>query len=100
MVRGSTQTYVGQTLYDANFAGFTTTDKARRFRNCITDLENGTVRIEMERTSSTDVRTLRGGFPNGQVRVIFQDDTYNAPKDTPATPNPFTWHWDNILVDV
>jgi hypothetical protein len=100
MLRGSSQTYTGPGQYDSNFDGFTTADKARRFRNCITDLENGTLSIEMERESSTEVRTLKGSFPNGAARVIFQDNTYDAPKDPPpiAVPSPFTWHWDNIAV--
>ena len=89
MLRGSTQTYTGPGNYDSNFDGFVTTDKARRFRNCITDLENGTVSIELERESSTEVRVLRGAFPNGPARVIFQDDTYDPPKD-PAVPGAET----------
>ena len=98
MFRGSTQTFVGQGTYDADFAGFTTSDKARRFRTCMTDLENGNIRFELERGSGTDVRDMQGSFPNGPARVIFQDDSYNSPKDVPATPNPFTWHWDNISI--
>jgi hypothetical protein len=102
MLRGSTVTYVGQSISDFDFAGFTTPDKAQRFRHCITDLENGTVRIQLGRPNGvTDTRTLSGSFPNGPARVIFQDDTYDAPKDsTPRPANPFTWHWDNILIDV
>jgi hypothetical protein len=98
MLRGSTQTYTGQSNYDSNFDGFTTSDKARRFRNCITDLENGTVRIELERESTTETRVLRGAMPNGAARVIFQDETYDAPKDPAPVPNPTTWHWDNIAI--
>ena len=100
MLRGSTQTYTGPGNYDSNFDGFVTTDKARRFRNCITDLENGTVRIDLERESTTETRVLRGAIPNGPARVIFQDETYDAPKDppSPAIQNPFTWHWDNIAI--
>lgn len=93
-LRGSTTTFVGQTVYDANFAGFTTTDKATRYRTCITDLENGTVRIE----SVVGTRTQRGSFPNGPSRVIFQDVTYDAPKDPASTNSLATWHWDNIEV--
>jgi hypothetical protein len=98
---GSSQTFVGTTVHDVNFDGFTVTDKAQRFRHCITDLENGTVRVELGRPTGAEVRTLRGSFTNGPARVIFQDDSYDPPKDPPAgVPNPFTWHWDNILVDV
>jgi hypothetical protein len=100
MLRGSTQTYTGPGVYDSNFDGFTTTDKARRFRTCITDQRNGTVRIELERETSTEVRVLRGSFPSGAARVIFQDNSYDPPKDPPTLPvsEPFTWHWDNIAV--
>jgi hypothetical protein len=83
-----------------DFHGFTTTDKMRRFTTCVTDLENGTVQIELERENSVERRTLPGAFPNGPARVIFQDDTYNNPKSPPKlnVPTPTTWHWDNIVV--
>jgi hypothetical protein len=101
LLRGRATTFLGQTVSDSSSVVFSTTDKAQRFRHCITDLENGTVKVEMSRPSGTEVRTLRGAFPNGAARVIFQDDSYDPPKDAPAgVPNPFTWHWDNILVDV
>ena len=102
MLRGSTQTYVGPS-FDSNFDGFVTADKARRFKTCITDLENGTVQIDLERQSTTETRVLRGAFPNGAARVIFQDESYDPPKDppvTPGVPEPFTWHWDNIAITV
>jgi hypothetical protein len=83
-----------------DFHGFLTADKARRFTTCVTDQNNGTVKIELERESSVETRFLTGAFPDGPVKVIFQDDTYNALKSPPSlnVPNPFTWHWDNILV--
>jgi hypothetical protein len=93
-LRGSTTTFVGQEVYDANFSGFVTADKATRYKTCITDLENGTVRIE----SVVGTRTQRGSFPNGQARVIFQDVTYDAPKDPESTDSLATWHWDNVQV--
>jgi hypothetical protein len=93
-LRGSTTTMVGQDVYDANFSGFTTPDKATRYKTCITDLENGTVRIE----SVVGTRVQRGSFPNGAARVIFQDVTYDAPKDPTSTDSLATWHWDNVQV--
>jgi hypothetical protein len=99
MLRGSTQTFVGQTVSDVNFAGFTTSDKAARYKQCVTDLENGTVKVEMfGRPGGTDTRILRGSLPNGAVRVIFQDDNYNPPKDELSTDSLTTWHWDNIEI--
>jgi hypothetical protein len=52
------------------------------------------------------VRTLTGHIPQGQVKVVFEDDEYDGPKDSPAggqpdgryDPNVLTWHWDNIQV--
>ncbi len=96
MLRGSTTTFVGQGLVDQNVLGFTTTDKARRFKTCITDLGNGNVRIELERAVGIEVRTLRGALPDGRVRVIFQDDSYDPPKDAASNNTLTTWHWDNI----
>jgi hypothetical protein len=98
MLRGSTTTLVGQDVSDANFFGFTTPDKAQRFRTCITDLGNGTVRVETQRAAETEVRIQRGSFPDGDARVIFQDVTYDAPKDAISTNQLATWHWDNIQI--
>lgn len=98
MVDGSTATYTGQNIFDVDFRGYKNSDKMRRFTTCITDLEDGRVRIELERENSTEVRTLDGAFPDGPARVIFQDDTYNSTKAAASVPNPFTWHWDNILI--
>jgi hypothetical protein len=102
MLRGSTITYVGQTETYVNFGGFTTTDKARRFKQCATDMGNGTVKLELERQSSTETRIANGSFPNGPARVIFQDVTYDNFKgnfEAGVTPmNTNTWHWDNVQV--
>ncbi len=76
-------------------------DKAQRVTTCLTDLENGTIRVEQERTSgSVERTTLPGSIPNGEVKVVFQDVSYNPEKaeTTPLVSDPFTWHWDNLLV--
>ena len=98
MLRGSTTTYVGQAVQSSDFSGFQTPDKARRFRTCVTDLNNGTVQIALERESTVDVRVQPGSLPNGLVRVIFQDDNYDPPKDAASTTSLATWHWDNIEI--
>lgn len=95
LLRGSTQTYVGSNVKDENFLGFLTSDKTRRYKTCVTDLNNGTVRIELERNTTTEVRIQSGRLPDGQVRVIFQDVNYNPPK---SGARSFTWHWDNLIV--
>jgi hypothetical protein len=98
MLRGSTSTFVGQHTADVNFSGYTTPDKARRFRTCLTDLEDGTVEIELQRESTVDVRIQQGSFPDGEARVIFQDVSYDPPKDPLSTNQLATWHWDNIEI--
>lgn len=79
---------------------FTTEDKAKRYRHCVTDLGDGTVEIEQERDDGTYTWTSPGEFPDGPVRVIFEDDNYDGPKSPPEKPveHPFTWHWDDIEV--
>jgi len=98
LLRTATITFRDENVIDSDYSIFTTSDKARRFRTCVTDQENGTVRIELELESTTAVRVQQGAFPNGPARVIFQDASYDPPKDVPATPDPFTWHWDNIVI--
>ncbi len=100
LLRGSTTTYVGQTSEDNDFTGYVSgVDKATRFKHCVTDLGNGTVRVEMfGRPGGTDTRVMRGSLPNGRVRVIFQDDNYDPPKDDMSNDTLTTWHWDNIEI--
>jgi hypothetical protein len=107
MIRGSSITHVGQQFSDPNFtntsvlSGFDHDDKATRYGHCLTDLENGTVRIEFfGRTGpgSVETRIQRGGFTNGPARVIFQDITYHPAKDPTSRANYMTWHWDNISI--
>lgn len=100
MLNGSTVVFVGSNMGDPNYAGFSNgADKLRRFKNCITDNENGTLTFALERASSTETRMHNGSIPNGPVRVIFADHNYNPPKDPPATPDPNTMHWDNIQIE-
>ncbi len=102
MLKGSTAVYTGRNVYEPNFAGFMAgAEKSRRFTHCITDLENGTVQIDLERETETETRISGGAFPPGPARVIFQDDNYNPPKSPPETAvvaDPFTWHWDNVEI--
>ena len=103
MFEGSTETYNGQIGYPTGNRndddGFTTTDKARRYRNCMTDNGNGTISFELERDSGVARRTLDGSFPDGPARVIFADATYDPFKgDHPDPMHTNTWHWDNITI--
>jgi hypothetical protein len=84
-----------------------TSDKAARFKHCLEQTGPTTITYTKATPSSgTVVRQLSGQIPQGQVRVVFEDDEYDGPKDSPAggqpdgryDPNVLTWHWDNIQV--
>jgi hypothetical protein len=74
-------------------------DVAARFRHCMTDNGNGTITITRARPNGgTLTDTFAGSFPDGQVRVIFEDDQYDGPKDAEYDSGQNTWHWDNISI--
>ena len=74
-------------------------DKATRFQHCMIDDGNGTVRVTQARPDGTTrTRTFRGSFPDGQVRVVFEDDMYDPPKRAGYRTDTLTWHWDNIQI--
>lgn len=84
-------------LFDGN------ADKMARLVNCITDTGSGVRVTQAVPGGGTRVTNLQGGLPNGQVRVIFQDASYNPDKAVqessgPAVSNAYTWHWDNIVI--
>ena len=121
VLRGSTHAYTaapGGLIDDPNFVnvlsipGFPTHDRAKRYRHCITDLENGTVRAELfDRTAagSVETRNHRGAIPNGPVRVIFEHSSYHNAKDTAhydtlaqdgkTLGDELTVHWDNVRIE-
>lgn len=68
-------------------------DRSSRFRHCITDNGNGTLTLTQHDRSYT----FGGSLPDGQVRVIFQDDTYDSIKHD-GRPSFKTWHVDNISI--
>jgi hypothetical protein len=83
---------------------------APRYRQCLTDNENGTVTYvnEMPNAWFSDGKqtrnpiTMPGSLPNGTVRVIFEDDIYDSFKTdagNPTTQQLGTWHWDNIRIE-
>jgi hypothetical protein len=75
-------------------------DKARRYRHCAVDNGDGTITLTQERDDGVHEWIASGSFPDGPVRVIFQDDNYDPPKSPPTLPvvNGNTWHWDNIEI--
>jgi hypothetical protein len=83
--------------FDRLFVGYQAgNDVATRYRHCLTENAQGQVVITQQ--NPTGVLTLNTGlrFPDGEVHVIFADDTYNDLKHDP-TPHK-TWHVDNIEI--
>lgn len=81
---------------DFNTAG---DDRATRYRHCLEEI-GGQVRVTQHRPNG-QVRTLTalGGLPNGPVKVLFLDDTYDSEKHD-GRPGFVTWHVDDIQIDV
>jgi len=73
-------------------------DKATRFKQCIENVAPNTVRSTMDTPTGQRVRDMPGQIPQAPVRVVFEDDTYDAPKGDSYNANQTTWHWDNIQV--
>jgi len=97
--RGTTQIYRGdlELAFDAD-SWTAVSDESTRYRHCFRDNGNNTVTYEQSRASEVQRVTTGGSFPDGAVRVIFQDDTYDADKH--GGTGRYTWHWDNITVEV
>jgi hypothetical protein len=75
------------------------TDKAARYQHCMIDNGDGTITLTQARPGGVvDTRVQPGAFPNGPVRVVFQDDMYDPPKREGYDPTNMTWHWDNVSI--
>lgn len=113
MGNGSARFMRGQTEpVDPDFAGFSTSNKSTRFTHCIVETATGLVAEFYDRGYTGDACSLGGcdrrtfnhptlQFPNGPVRVIFQDVTYDSLKDNTAPGDGVahnTWHWDDIQI--
>ncbi|MEL6983133.1 MAG: hypothetical protein AAFO29_11980, partial [Actinomycetota bacterium] len=85
-----------------NSRDLSVSDPKKRVTTCLHDKGNGQIDVIQERWNGTvDVTTLPGEFPSGQVRVVFQDTSYNPDKaHTESAPkyDGYTWHWDNLYV--
>jgi hypothetical protein len=57
---------------------------------------NGDGRIDAG-VCETLTRNTAGNLPDGPVRVIFQDGSYNPDKHGTVTGG-ITWHWDNLII--
>ncbi|WP_154723352.1 hypothetical protein [Ilumatobacter coccineus] len=80
-------------------------DKKTRYPACFRDNGNGTLTFTMTGPKdggavSTESFTSAGSFPDGPLKVVFQDHNYTPTKSDNGvgTPVGFTWHWDNIII--
>ncbi len=103
--RGSMLFYENGVNRDGVYGAEILTDKSPRLQHCATDNNNGTVTVSIAQQSGAAInRTVPGSFPDGDVRVVFGDDSYDPDKHMswppPATnsTHAYTWHWDNVQV--
>jgi len=74
------------------------TDKAARYKHCLENMPNNVVRFTQDTPTGPRSLNMPGQIPQHPVRVVFQDDNYDPPKDDFYDPNFVTWHWDNVQV--
>ena len=98
MFQGGFQFWRGAAFTTSMPSGYIHHEKATRFRHCMVDNGNGTVTLTQQRPSGTVTHTGPGSFPNGDVRVVWQDDNYDPPKREHYDPNSLTWHLDNFEI--
>jgi hypothetical protein len=83
----------------AGQAGVDTLDKATRYKHCVSNNPDNTVRITQDSPIGPRSFDVPGQIPQGPVRVVFQDDNYDPAKDERYAADRLTWHWDNIQID-
>jgi hypothetical protein len=74
------------------------TDKAERYTHCLTNEPGNVVRLTQATPTGTRTIDMPGQIPQWPVRVVFQDDNYDSPKDDGYDPKAVTWHWDNVQI--
>jgi hypothetical protein len=78
------------------------TDKAPRYTHCLENQPGNTLRLTEELPpefgGGERVMTMTGQIPQHPVRVVFQDDNYDPPKDEKYSDTSLTWHWDDIQI--
>jgi hypothetical protein len=96
--RGKPRVQIGQSVQDINGLAWNAgSDKASRYEHCVENTASG-LRVTIDGGTGPIAYNYQGSLPSGDVRVIFQQDLYN-PDKAPGTPNAYTWHWDNIVID-
>jgi hypothetical protein len=71
-------------------------DVATRYRICLTENSQGRVVVTQQNPNGTSTWTTATRFPDGEVYVIWADDTYDDPKREGDLHK--TWHLDNVAI--
>lgn len=72
-----------------------------RRRHYLRDNGDGTITFGAELPDGTFHEvTGPGSFPEGPVRVVFADHSYTPNKDLGPLGARYTWHWDDIEIEV
>jgi hypothetical protein len=97
--RGSQHFYIGANELLTDNSTFTTTDKMARYRHCVERTSATASTLTVARPDgTTTVLTLPSAIPQGPVRIIFQDEMYDAPKRAGYSDQQISWHWDSVLI--
>jgi len=97
--RGTQTQFVGDDVVFKDNTVVTTADHSARFQHCVVNKPGGGAVLTVQRPGGrTDTFDLPRAIPQGVVRVVFQDDMYDAPKRDGYSPSSVSWHWDNIQI--
>jgi hypothetical protein len=98
--RGTQTLFVGGNVpWDSGTQSYTTTDHAARFQHCLENTSATTSHLMVNRPDgSVSMYNLPRAIPQGQVRIIFQDDMYDPPKRDGYNPQNVTFHWDDVSI--
>ena len=93
-LRGTTFVNGAEVMWASNSRGIATSSPPR-FQICLQN--SGRTLVVRRPDGSTDTLSTGTSFPTGEVKVIFQDASYNPTKHN-GTENHLTWHWDNFII--
>lgn len=93
-LRGTTFVNGAEMMWASNAHGIATSSPPR-FQICLND--RGRQLVIQRPDGTTDTINTGRTFPTGEVKVIFQDASYNPTKHN-GFENHLTWHWDEIVI--
>jgi hypothetical protein len=93
-LRGTTFVNGAEMMWASNSHGIAATSPPR-FQICLQN--SGRTLVVHRPDGSTDTINTGKTFPTGEVKVIFQDASYNPVKHN-GSESHLTWHWDNFII--